>query len=374
MSRNDTDPAPAGPLARLAGLFGPAHFKLGFRAMLAALIAYALAYGLALPNGYWAVLTAILVVQSTIGASLAVAVDRALGTVVGGVIGVAAATLAGPSVQLTFLGLALGVLLTSTLAARFASFRLAPVTVVIVLLSDPSHAEPWLSGLHRVFEIGVGGVVGVACALFILPARAVFYLFPYCASALKVSAALLENGRDGLLGRGLDPSVIDDLNGKARRALRAADARIAEARTERVGRLLSSHPDPAPVVRTCRRLWHSVIILLRGADRPLAEPVASLMAPSLDSAVAALAAHMRLLAVRLDGQPAPDLDTKAAAAAAAVAALEAQAERLNSEGALDAASGETLTALFSAVSACTNARGNLEDLSARLGEMKSADV
>ncbi|MFS8036067.1 FUSC family protein [Xanthobacter sp. AM11] len=372
MPLEDPAPAPAGPLARLSGLFTAAHLKLGVRAAVAALASYFLATVLALPNGYWAVLTAILVVQSTIGASLTVALDRALGTVVGGAVGVLAAVLAGPSVPLTFVALVASVLLTSTLAARYPSFKLAPVTVVIVLLADPSHVEPWLSGLHRVFEIAVGGVVGMACALFILPASALFYLFPHCATALRTCAELLARGRDGLLGRGLDPQGIDDLNAKARKALRAADARIAEARTERAGRL-ASHADPAPVVRSCRRLWHSIIILLRGADRPLTEPVATRLAPAMDAAVAALTMVMHLLADRLDGTPAADLDAAASAARAAVSALEAQAERLNADGVLDAAAGSTLTALFSAVSACTHVRENLEDLAARLDEMRTGE-
>lgn len=361
-------PPPSRLSGRLRGLIGWTHLKLGLRATIAAVAAAGLAYGLALPNGYWAVLTAILVVQSTIGASLSVAVDRAAGTVVGGAIGVAAAHLAGPSVPLTFLALAVGVLITSTLAARYASFKLAPVTVGIVLLSDPTHAEPLLSGLHRVMEIAIGGVVGVACAILVLPERALVSLFPQCATALRLSGRLLELGRDGLLGRGLDPSALDRLNAGARTALRAADARVSDARAERMGRL-ASHADPAPVVRTCRRLWHSVIILLRGADRPLAEPLASRIAPHLDAAVTTLRVHMEALAARLDGADVGDVAQTVAAARSAVAALESEAERLNAEGALDAASGETLAALFAAVSACTHVEENLEDLAARLDEV-----
>ncbi|MDI4666517.1 FUSC family protein [Xanthobacter autotrophicus] len=366
------DPGPALPsfLERLSGLLGPSHFKLGLRAALAGLVAYGLATGLALPNGYWAVLTAVLVVQATIGASLAVAIDRALGTVVGGVVGVAAAMLAGNSAVLTYAALGIAVFLTATLSARSASYKLAPVTVVIVLLADPSHVEPWLSGLHRVFEIAVGGVVGMASSILILPERALLRLFPHCAKALRLNARLLELGRDGLVGRGLDPGDLDRLNAEARVALRAADARISEALTEQVGGLVGQ-ADPAPVVRSCRRLWHSVIILLRGADRPMDKDVAQRVAPSLDAAVAALSASMHALADRLDGQEVAGLDEKAQAARAAVAALEAEAERLNGEGVLETAGADTLTSLFAAVSACNHVRENLEDLAARFEEVET---
>ncbi len=349
--------------------FQPAQMKLGIRATVAALVAYALAYGLDLPNGYWAVLSAILVVQSSIGASLSAAMDRVLGTVAGGIVGVAAAVLAGSSVPLGFALLTLSVFLTSTLAARYPSYKLAPITVVVVMLANPTHVEPWISGIHRVLEIGLGGIVGVAAALFILPARALFYLFPHCASALRLCARLLERGRDGLLGRGLDPAEIDTLNAKARLALRAADSRVAEAEAERRGRL-ASHPDVTPVVRSCRRLWHSVIILLRSADHPLPEPLAALFAPRLDAAVAALSGFMGALAIRLDGDAGVDLATPAQAAQIAVAALEAEAERLNAAGAFDDASGAALAGLFAAVSTCSQAVENLNDLAARLKEMR----
>ncbi|MEP9354232.1 FUSC family protein [Xanthobacter sp. KR7-65] len=357
--------------ARLGELIGPTHLKLALRATIAGLAAYGLAYGLNLPNGYWSVLTAVVVVQATLGASLAMAIDRALGTVAGGIVGVAGAMFAGSSQMLTVLALAVALFLTAALASRSASFKLAPVTVVIVMLAAPGHAEPWVAGLHRVFEIALGGVVGMACAILILPERALSRLFPYCAKAMRLSARLLELGRDGVLGRGLDPSALDRLNGGVRLLLRQADARIAEVRTEQAGRL-SGQADPAPVVRSSRRLWHSVIILLRLADRPLDAAVAAQVAPALEAAVAALGARMRILADRLDALPAPDQDTTEEMARAAVAALEARAAQLNTEGAFGAMSPETLTALFSAVSACQHVRENLDDLAARLAEVEAA--
>lgn len=368
------EPPPAGARAAVGALFArlapPAHLKLALRVTVAGLAAYLLAYGLDLPNGYWSVLTAVLVVQATIGASLAIAIDRAIGTMAGGVVGVAGAMLAGPSHMLTVVYLGVCILITALLAARTPSFKLAPVTVIIVMLADPSHAEPWVAGLHRVFEIAVGGVVGMACAILILPERALARLFPYCAKALRLCAELLELGRDGLLGRGLDPSALDRLNVQVRAALRAADARIAEVKTEQAGRL-AAQADPTPVVRGSRRLWHSVIILLRSADRPLEPGAADLAGPALEASVAALGAMMRSLAERLDGRPAPDFDARAETARAAVAGLEARAAQLNTDGALGGVGAETLSALFSAVSACRHVRENLEDLAAQLAESEA---
>ncbi len=354
---------------RLSKVIALAHLKLALRATIAGIVTYLLAEQFALPNGYWAVLTAVLVVQATLGASLSVAVDRALGTLAGGVVGVAGAMLAGKSPLETLLVLSVALFIAAALAARSTSFKLAPVTVVIVMLAHPADVAPWLSGLTRVAEIALGGVVGLLCAILILPERALGKMFPYCAKALRLTARLLDLGRGGLLGQGMDPSIIDRLNGGARLALRAADLRLVEVRAEQAGRL-TTQTDPAPVVRGARRLWHSAIILLRNADRPLDEPVAGLVAATLTAATTALTAQMSAIADRLDGQPVADLAIRADAASAAVAALEARVEELNTQGAFGVVGAETLTALFSAVSACVHMRENLEELAARLAEVQ----
>ncbi|MCL8384481.1 FUSC family protein [Xanthobacter aminoxidans] len=355
---------------RLGKVIALAHLKLALRATIAGIVTYLLAEQFSLPNGYWAVLTAVLVVQATLGASLSVAIDRALGTLAGGVVGVAGAMVAGPSQIQTLVVLSLALFIAAAMAARSPSFKLAPVTVIIVMLAHPGDVAPWLAGLTRVAEITLGGAVGLLCAILILPERALGKLFPHCAKALRLTARLLELGRGGLLGQGIDPSVIDRLNAGARLALRAADLRLVEVRAEQAGRL-TTQTDPAPVVRGARRLWHSAIILLRNADRPLDEPVAGLVSAALTAATTTLSAQMSAIADRLDGLPVADLATRADAASAAVAALEARVEELNTQGAFGAVGSETLTALFSAVSACVHMRENLEELAARLAEVQS---
>ncbi|MGE4371569.1 MAG: FUSC family protein [Xanthobacter sp.] len=342
----------------------PAHLKQGLRACIAALVTFGLGTALHLPNSYWAVLTAVLVVQSTVGASLSIAIERTLGTLVGGVVGVAAAALAGTSQLLTFLALGLGILITSTLSARSSAYKLAPVTVVIVLLAEASHASAWVSALFRLMEIGIGGVTGVLCALLILPARALVFLFPHCAEVVRNCARLMAMGRDGMLGRPYFPDTVDALNARTRTVLRAADGRAKEAHTEQ---RWSGQLDAAPVVRSCRRLWHSVIIMLRNAERPLPEALRTHIGPELDRAVEALCTHMEALSARMENGPS---DAQAAMAARiSVAALEARADNLNAAHVLDAASGADLTALFATISACTHVRNNLEDLAQRLTEL-----
>jgi len=344
--------------------------QLAARATIAATVAYLLADWFDLPKGYWAVLTAILVVQSSLGASVAAALDRCLGTISGGALGVLFAILAGPSFPLTVLLLAVGTFLTALLVARNPGFKLAPVTLGIVMLADPTHADPWMSGLERVFEIGIGGAVGLACALFVLPAKALGYLFPHVADALDGCARLVETGVAGLLEGGLDPAVVDGINADVRSALRAADVRAGEARRERVGRL-GPQSDLGPIVRGGRRLWHSVIMLMRGADHALPPGLAAEVGPSLSAAARAITTLARDIATSLRATGTPSTSVDAAAAVAAVAALDAEMDRLTRDGAFTG-EGASLVRLAAAVAAFEHMKENLSDLATRLAEIRAA--
>ena len=61
------------------------------RVSAAVLAAYLLSTLLHLPQGYWAVFTAVIVVQASLGATITASIERFLGTVVGAAAGAAAA-------------------------------------------------------------------------------------------------------------------------------------------------------------------------------------------------------------------------------------------------------------------------------------------
>jgi uncharacterized membrane protein YccC len=59
-----------------------AALRLCLRMTVAGLLAYVLAQLLALPQGYWAVFSAIIVMQASIGGSVKATIDRLIGTIV----------------------------------------------------------------------------------------------------------------------------------------------------------------------------------------------------------------------------------------------------------------------------------------------------
>src|SRR5262245_831934 len=63
------------------------RLRQAIQTAVAAAHAYLVANGFGLPQGYWAVITAMLVIQSSIGASLGLAIDRLVATLIGAAVG-----------------------------------------------------------------------------------------------------------------------------------------------------------------------------------------------------------------------------------------------------------------------------------------------
>src|SRR5580692_1130596 len=151
-----------------------ARLWLVLRMMISTTLAYALATALRLPQGYWAVLTAIIVTQNSVGGSLKAALDRLTGSICGALVGAAAALLV-PSHTPLILGITLIAALTplAVLTAFYPSYRIAPITAIIVLMSTGSASHgPLVYALDRVLEITLGAVIGVVVSTLIAPARA----------------------------------------------------------------------------------------------------------------------------------------------------------------------------------------------------------
>src|SRR5215213_10333101 len=109
--------------------------RLTLRMSAAALISYALARLFGLTGDYWSVLTAVIVMQASVGGSLKAMVDRFLGTIGGAAWG-AMVTSSLPHADALSTGIALAVALVplAGLVALNPTLRVAPVTAVIVLL------------------------------------------------------------------------------------------------------------------------------------------------------------------------------------------------------------------------------------------------
>jgi len=128
------------------------------RTAFAAVAAMLLARLLKLPEYYWAPISTIVVVQSTIP-PLTLGWQRFVGTALGAVLGAALATFFRPSAMVYGLGILFCGLLAWLLRVGGA-YRFAGIALSIILLIPRARA-PWIIGWHRFLEVSLGIAVAL---------------------------------------------------------------------------------------------------------------------------------------------------------------------------------------------------------------------
>jgi uncharacterized membrane protein YccC len=335
-----------------------AELRLALRVTASGLIAFALAELLGLAQGYWAVFTAVIVVQGSVGGSLKAGIDRLFGTLGGAAYGALIGVLiphSGSLMEGVVLAAAIAPL--ALLAAIKASFRIAPVTAVIVLLAHSGDAGPLASAIGRVTEIGLGCLVGLGVSLMVLPARAHGLLVKTAARGLALEAELLGAASRQLTGAGEGPAL-QPINDRIAAVLRRLEAIKGEAEHERRSRL-SGAPDPDPLIRSVRRLRSDLIVIARVVATPLPASTLRLLGPSFTEAVAALVDVLRDMSEALaSGRVPPPIDAALAALDRYAAAMDEFRQALP---VLDLRDGEA-ERIFALSFALAQLRGDLGDL------------
>jgi len=341
------------------------ELRFALRATVAGMVAVVLSDLLGLTQGYWAVLTSVLVLQSTIGGSLKAACDRLVATLLGGVCGLAGAYAVLEGLLSDASALALLIFLLSLLASSRPNYRLAPVTAAIVLLIDPGHAHALESATHRVLNIAIGSVIGLAVALVVLPARAHVGLAQQAGKLLALLAETLELGLAPLTGSGGDPRQQQGLRDKIRLAIAALETRGQEAQQERSA-FLTGEADPDALVRTLRRLRTDLMLLGRAAARPWPDSLEPRLRTPLGQLAAALANHLRAMGeAARERRKAPD----PAAAFAALDAFSRALQGCREEGLLRGMPAEGISSLYALGFSLDQVRRELLQLGGRLDEL-----
>jgi len=117
-----------------------------------------------MPEAYWAAITTLVVMQSTIGATLTLSVERIVASAVGAFLGAIESTYFGPNV-LAF-GIAVFLLGLGAHVCRMkkTGYRYAGVTLAVVVLI-PRTNPPWQVATHRFIEVSIGILVALAVVL-----------------------------------------------------------------------------------------------------------------------------------------------------------------------------------------------------------------
>ena len=258
-----------------------AEIRHGLRIAVAGMLSYVAAQLLTLPQGYWAVFTAVLVVQGSVGGSWKAAIDRLVGTFMGAIYGATIAALV-PHDNVVTLGIALAISLTplALVAALYPNYRVAPITAVILLLGSSVSTEgPVLAAILRTIEVSLGGFIGISVSLFVLPARAHALMGNAANRVLQRLADLLADLMNGLIAP-VDPAAIMARHDAVRVALTALENISDEAAREKRN-YLTDDADPEPVTRTLRRVRHDLVLIGRVGAKPLPEEIALVLKPGL---------------------------------------------------------------------------------------------
>jgi uncharacterized membrane protein YccC len=113
------------------------------------------------PEAYWAAIATLVVMQSTLGATLTLSIERIAATALGASVGALEANFFGANLIAFALAIFLVGLLSIAFRLEKTAYRYASITLTIIVLI-PRSAAPWTIALHRFIEVSVGIIVALA--------------------------------------------------------------------------------------------------------------------------------------------------------------------------------------------------------------------
>jgi uncharacterized membrane protein YccC len=197
---------------------------------LAAALCWWLALRFGLHDGYWGSISAIIVLQSNMGATVSASRDRFIGTLIGGVVGFSF-SLFGVLPWNYIFAVMVAMIVCGLLGLR-ASSRLAGVTITIIMLVQKTGSR-WGLALDRVSEVILGIVVALAVTTLVLPDRARLRLRDGLAQEFLVLGAFFEAIMKGF--RGAPQENLATLRDDALAMLRGNNHLLEAARNEPSG-------------------------------------------------------------------------------------------------------------------------------------------
>jgi uncharacterized membrane protein YccC len=133
------------------------------RTALAATVSVMIARLVQMPEAYWAAIATLVVMQSTLGATLTLSIERIVATAVGASVGALEAKLFGANLIAFAVAIVLIGLLSIAFRMEKTAYRYASITLAIIVLI-PRSAPAWTIALHRFLEVSVGILVALAVA------------------------------------------------------------------------------------------------------------------------------------------------------------------------------------------------------------------
>ena len=130
------------------------------RTAVAATLSVVVARLVQMPEAYWAAIATLVVMQSTLGATLTLSIERIVATAVGASVGALEANYFGANLVAFMVAIILIGLLSYGFRLEKTAYRYASVTLAIIVLIPRSNPA-WIVALHRFIEVSVGIIVAV---------------------------------------------------------------------------------------------------------------------------------------------------------------------------------------------------------------------
>jgi uncharacterized membrane protein YgaE (UPF0421/DUF939 family) len=113
------------------------------------------------PEAYWSAIATLVVMQSTLGATLLISVERIAATALGALAGALVATFFPGNLFVFAAAVFVVGLLCATFRMEKTAYRYASITLAIIVLIPRSNPA-WIIALHRFLEVSVGILVALA--------------------------------------------------------------------------------------------------------------------------------------------------------------------------------------------------------------------
>lgn len=181
-------------------------------------------------DGYWGSISAIIVLQSNVGATVTASRDRLIGTLIGAVLGFSFSLFG--TVPWNFILAVLAAIIVCGLLGLRNSSRLAGVTIAIVMLVH-KEGPRWSLAVGRVGEVILGIVVALLVTTLVLPDRARVRLRDGLAQEFLVLGNFFEGILEGF--RGAPAANLATLREDAQARLRSNRQLLEAARNEPSG-------------------------------------------------------------------------------------------------------------------------------------------
>src|SRR6516225_8985773 len=126
----------------------------------AATVSICVARLIGMPEAYWAAIATLVVMQSTLGATLTTSVERIVASALGASLGAIESTYFGSNLIVFAIAIFLLGILSFVLRLEKTGYRYASVTLTIIVLI-PRVGAPWSIAAHRFVEVSIGIVVAL---------------------------------------------------------------------------------------------------------------------------------------------------------------------------------------------------------------------